>query len=153
MTTPFCLSPILRFDKGVLIIFTISPHVPLIYRYKTVLFHGLLAGFVNWYMYVYMYFWDRWYHLVTVWIYIFGDKWIFHKTLTFYSFCFSLHLEVACSLIYSYIPFIVKRKAVTFKKDSIILFGSIKGIALSAFFVKHCEAWHCYRFQILVRIS
>ena len=35
-------------------------------------------GFVDLYMYVYMYFWDKWPLRVTLWLYIFGEKWIFH---------------------------------------------------------------------------
>ena len=33
--------------------------------YKTLLSHGLLTGFTDWCMYVYIYFWERWHHRVT----------------------------------------------------------------------------------------
>ena len=52
--------------------------------YKTVLLHGLLTGFVDWYMYVYMYGWDIWRHCVTIWLYVFGEKWLCRDTLNFY---------------------------------------------------------------------
>ena len=35
---------------------------------------------------------------LNVWFYVFGNKWLCHDTLNFYSFCFSFHLEVTWSL-------------------------------------------------------
>ena len=81
--------------------------------------HGLLNGLVDWYLYVYMYGWNRQLRCVTVWLYVFGykllfhdtitfcltvsfcvfgGKWLCHETRTFYSLCFIFHLEVTCCL-------------------------------------------------------
>ena len=48
-------------------------------------------------MYVYMYFCKIKPCLVTIFFLFLERKWICHDTLTFYSFCFSFHLEGKCS--------------------------------------------------------
>ena len=75
-------------------IFTISPCVMFLYCYKTTLLHGLLTGFEDWYMYVYMYWWDKRPCCVTIWLYISEYNLLGHDTLTFYSFYFIFCLEV-----------------------------------------------------------
>ena len=45
-----------------------------------------MTGVVNWYMYLYMYWRERQYHCVTLWFYVFGDKWLCHDNLTFIYF-------------------------------------------------------------------
>ena len=50
----------------------------------TVSSHSFLAEFVDWYMYVYMYFWERRRCCVTIWFYNFREKFLCHDTLTFY---------------------------------------------------------------------
>ena len=42
--------------------------------------------FVDLYMYVYMYFWEKRHRCVTLWLSIFREKWICNDTLSFYSF-------------------------------------------------------------------
>ena len=83
-------------------LFTISSCWRLLYRFKTVLSHGFLIWFADWYMYVYIY-WEKtlscnrlviwfqremtwsWptYFCLTVWFYIFGAKWLCHDAHTF----------------------------------------------------------------------
>ena len=93
MTTSFYLSPIQILIRWIESIYN-HPLCEVAVLYKTLLSHGLLTGFSDWYMYIYMYGWERWRHHVIVWLYVFGEKWLDNETLTFYSFCFSFHLEV-----------------------------------------------------------
>ena len=85
MTTSLCLYPILSFNR-VYWLYLNPPRARLLYRYKTVLSHGLLKGVVNWYMYVYMYCWERQTCNLNLWFSIFGEKWLGHDFLNFYSF-------------------------------------------------------------------
>ena len=87
--------------------------------YKNALSHGLLTGFADWYMYVYMYLWEKRRCRLTVWLYVFGEKWICHDTLNFYSFCFIFRLKVTCSL---HVLHLWYRKTMPVKKTFIILF-------------------------------
>ena len=119
MTASLCLYPIIRFNKADWFYLQSIPRevdVP----YKTALSHGLLTGFTDWYMYVYMYCWERRRCRVTIRFYNFREKWLGHDTLNFYSFCFIFHLEVAWSL---HIFHLWQRgKTTSFKKTSIMLF-------------------------------
>ena len=93
MTAWFFLSPILRLNKADWIYLQSLPvweSVP----YNTVLPHGLMNGFADWYMYVYMYVLERQHCCVTVWLYVFGDKWLGHNTLIFYLIVWLYVLDV-----------------------------------------------------------
>ena len=96
MTTLFYLSSILIFIKTDL--FYLQPPCEVILMYKNVLYHSLLIWLTDWYMYVYMYFWERQKIHLTVRFFGFGEKWLCHNPLTFYSFCFSFRSEVKFSL-------------------------------------------------------
>ena len=62
--------------------------------YKTALFPDLLTGCTNWYMYVYIHFWEKQPSCVTIWFYNFGKKWLGHDTLMFIQFLFIFHMGV-----------------------------------------------------------
>ena len=80
MTASFYLYTILRFNKAYWFYLQSLP-VRFSVPYKTELLNGLLTGFADWYMYVYMYFWERRPCHVIFWFYIFGDKMTFFVTL------------------------------------------------------------------------
>ena len=96
-TTPFCLSPILRFNKADWFYLKFLL-VWVFYTVKNALSHGLLTVFEDWYIYTYICVSDR----DNLIVYHFGSlfsktKWLCHDPLSFYSFFFSFHLEVTCS--------------------------------------------------------
>ena len=97
MTTSF-LSPALSFNKEDWFCLQSLP-VWGFCTVKTVLLHGLHTMFVYWYICIFIYIFER-YDII---VYPFGSlfleiKWFFYEPLTSYSFCFSFHLEVICSL-------------------------------------------------------
>ena len=104
-----------------MILFTIASCLRLLYCYKTLLSHGLLNEFVDWYMYVYMYFWERQPRCVTLWFSVFREKRIGHDYLPFYSFCFIFHLELTCSLHVFYLWYRGKRHQL--RKTLLYYFG------------------------------
>ena len=65
---------------------TNSPRVMLLYRYNTLLSHGLVNGVADWYMYVYMYCLARRTRCGTLWFYVFGEKLFFMTLLIFIHF-------------------------------------------------------------------
>ena len=60
-------------------------------------------------IYVCIYVFLRQPHCVTLWFYVFREKRIVHDYLPFYSFCFSFHSEVTCSLHVFYLCYRGKR--------------------------------------------
>ena len=96
----------------------------LLYRYKTTLLHGLLTGFEDWYMYVYMYWWDKRPCCVTIWFHIFEYKLLGHDTLNFYYAYLIFYLEVTCSICVFRLWY--RGKTTPFSKTSLILFFYLK---------------------------
>ena len=76
-----------------MILFTIAPCERFLYRYKTELLHGLLNGFADWYIYVYMYCWERRTLCVTLFFYISERNDCVTTILLFIHFT-KFHLEV-----------------------------------------------------------
>ena len=97
ITEAFFLSPILRFNNASWFYLQSLPVwlccTVIILRYFAVFW----LGFADWYMYVYMYFWEKQPCCVTLWTSVFEEKLLCCRYLTFYSFCFRFHLEVTCS--------------------------------------------------------
>ena len=66
--------------------------------YNNALLHGLMYRFMDLYMYVNIYGWDRRCCDVNIWLYIFGDKLFFMTLLILFFPPPRFHFEVACSL-------------------------------------------------------
>ena len=58
--------------------------------YRTALSHGLMTAFLDLYMYVYMYGWERLFCCVTVWLYFFGENYLVMALLLFINFSASI---------------------------------------------------------------
>ena len=100
ITESFCLSPILRFNKNYWFYLQSIPvwgccnFIRLSYCMVSWLEFEYLYMYV--YMYVYMYLWEKRPCCVNLWFSIFGEKWPFHKTITFIHFSI-FHLKAICS--------------------------------------------------------
>ena len=70
MTSSFWLSPILRFNKA----YWLYLQSLLLWAFCNFLSHDLLNVVVDWYMYVYVYFWGRQPRRLTLWFHIFEEN-------------------------------------------------------------------------------
>ena len=120
MKVSCCLSTIFRFNKVYwlylksLPIWGFCTIIRLIYR--TIFWLGLADR----YMYVFMYLWKKPPHCVTLLVYVFGEKWLCHDSLIFYSF---FQLPFWSDTLSSCIPFLVQRKMTSVKKPFVVSFG------------------------------
>ena len=116
----FIYFPSLKVIRRILILFTITPRVMFLYHYNTALSHGLLTGV---------------YKLIYVWIYVLKKEWtscakpfgsIFLEINDFitklFPFSFLFQLPLGSDVLSSCNTFMLNRKAIPFKKTTVILF-------------------------------
>ena len=111
------------------------------------LLHGILTGVLYWYMYVYMYCWEKQPRCVTLWLSVFGDKWLCHDTLIFYSFVSASiwkwkfvfmyfiyvieEIDVNQENLSCIIWYICKEKQLCWEKYFYYMFISVRGMIIS----------------------